>query len=207
MDPVLRTVQSYDKIAESYSKKTMELSDRDFQETMIDKTIRMLPEGSHVIDLGCGDGRDTAYIRSKGVDVVGIDLSENMVSVARIKYPDCAFLQMEMRETVFPEGTFDCVWASASMINLPKTALNTLEKEVCRVLTGEGIFAFSFKIGEKEGFEEHDYADGYPRYFSYYTIEELKKRFNYLEIFDSVKYPKKLFDSEFMYCWARKGKE
>ncbi|MFO7991598.1 MAG: class I SAM-dependent methyltransferase [Thermoplasmata archaeon] len=206
MDPVLRTVESYDIIAESYSKNTMELSDRDFQEKMIDRTLRSLPHDPHIIDMGCGDGRDTAYLKSKGTDVVGIDLSKNMVRVARKKYPDCTFLQMDMRETVFPDGTFDCAWASASIINLPKNSLNTLEKEVFRILADEGVFAFSFKIGEKEGFEEHDYAQGHPRYFSYYTLDELKERFNRVVIYDSVKYPKKLFDSEFMYCWAKKGK-
>jgi len=207
MDPIKKTIRSYEETGEKYCDRTGEGGDREFQEKMIDKTLRILKTNSpRIIDLGCGDGRDTAYFREKGLDVTGIDLSKEMISIARKRHPDCTFLQMDMRDTVFPDDTFNCAWASASMIHLPKKELSHFEKEVYRILEEGGLFAFNFKIGEGEGYEETETMDEQKRYFSYYTLDEMKRSLNLFDIIESKKCPTKVFDSEFMYCWARPGK-
>ena len=202
MNTVEKTIRSYDEIAEEYCEKTFEEGDREFQKKMLDKTLSMLSNKPRVIDLGCGDGRDTDYLCSKGADVVGIDLSKSMVNLARKKYHDCTFLQMDMRDTIFPENTFQGAWASASIINLPKSQLSKAESEIYRILEPNGLFAFSFKEGEGSGFEDN-IIEGYPRYFSYYNLEELKEELNLFRIVNTEKYPSKIFGSDFIYCWAR----
>lgn len=202
-DPLKVTIKSYDKIAEEYCEKTLEGGDREFQERMLDITLNYLPENPRVIDLGCGDGRDTFYLHQKGVDVVGIDLSQGMINLARKKHSNTAFFKQDMRKTVFPEDTFHCVWASVSIINMPKSELSTIESEVFRILNPDGIFAFSIKLGEGEGFEENDIVSGYPRYFSCYSVDELKNKLKLFDIIDSKDYPGELFGSEFTYCWAK----
>lgn len=206
MDPIDRTVESYEDMGEDYTDKTNEGGDREFQEKMMDKTLRILNKKPRIIDLGCGDGRDTAYFKNKGLDVTGIDLSKEMISIARKKYPNCTFLNMDMRDTIFPDDTFNCAWASASIIHFPKKELSHVEKEVYRILESGGIFAFSFKVGEGEGYEKTETMENKERYFSYYTLEELKIALNLFDIVESEKCPSKVFDSEFMYCWARAGR-
>jgi SAM-dependent methyltransferase len=41
--------------------------------------------GERILDLGCGDGALTAEIRAVGADVLGVDLSEELLAVARMK--------------------------------------------------------------------------------------------------------------------------
>lgn len=202
MDPIKKTIRAYDKIAERYCKRTEEEGDRDFQKEMLVKTLSHLPDDPRVIDLGCGDGRDTEYMRKKGVDVVGIDLSKSMISLARSKYPRSTFIHSDMRETVFPEDTFHAAWANASLINLPKSELSHVEKEVYRILEPEGIFSFSFKEGEGEGFET-SVIEEHERYCSYYTLEEIKKKMNLFDIFHSEESPDEIFGEKFIYCWGR----
>jgi len=202
-EPLKTTIQSYDKIAEDYCEKTLEGGDRGFQEKMLDITLNYLPEKPRVLDLGCGDGRDAHYLHQKGADVVGIDLSQGMINLARKKHPQVAFFKQDMRKTVFPDDTFDCVWASVSIINMPKSELSTIESEVFRILNPDGIFAFSIKLGEGEDFEENDMIPGYPRFFAYYSVDELKDRLKLFEIIDSKDYPGELFGSKFTYCWAK----
>ena len=207
MDPIKKTIKSYEEKGEKYCDRTSEGGDREFQEKMMDKTLRVLKTNKpRIIDLGCGDGRDTAYFREKGLDVTGIDLSKEMISIARKKYPDCTFLQMDMRDTIFPDDTFNCAWASASLIHIPKKELSHVEKEVYRILEPGGLFVFNFKIGEGEGYEKTETMEDQKRYFSYYTLDEMKKSLNLFDIIDSEKCPTKVFDSEFIYCWARPGK-
>lgn len=209
MDPIQRTIRSYDEIADEYCEKTTKNGDRELQVKMLDKTISHIPEGARIIDLGCGDGRDTEYLKRKGFDVVGIDLSRSMVNLARKKHPDCTFIQMDMRDTIFPEDTFQCAWANASIINLPKSELSGFEAEIYRILNNEGVFAFSFKKGEGEGMEDGEVLEDepHPRYFSYYTLEEIEEELNLFDIIDSRESGSEIFGSKFIYCWARpKGK-
>ncbi len=205
MDPVEMNRRMYDEIAEEYCKKTEKEGDREFQEKMLDRTVKFLSANPRMIDLGCGDGRDTEYLREKGVDVVGIDISEAMVDLARKKYPECAFFTSDIRDTIFPEDTFTGAWASTTISNLPKNELPSAEKEIYRIVEPGGILGFSFKIGEGEGLEE-SVIEGYERYYSYYTLEELKVELNLFDIIDSKKCPDKIFGNEFMYCWAKARK-
>jgi 2-polyprenyl-3-methyl-5-hydroxy-6-metoxy-1,4-benzoquinol methylase len=41
--------------------------------------------GERILDLGCGDGTLTAEIRAAGADVLGVDLSDELLAVARMK--------------------------------------------------------------------------------------------------------------------------
>ncbi len=205
MDPISRTIRSYDDIAEEYCEKTIKNGDRELQEKMLDKTISYLPKGARIIDLGCGDGRDTDHLKRKGFDVVGIDLSRSMVNLARKKYPDRTFLHGDMRDTIFPDNTFHCAWANASIINLPKSELSAFEAEVYRLINSNGIFAFSFKKGEGEGMEDGEVLeDGpHPRYFSYYTLDEIEEKLTLFDIIDSRGFDSEIFGSKFIYCWAK----
>ena len=202
MDPIERTMRTYDKIAERYCETTEKEGDRDFQEKMLERTLKFMPSKPRVIDLGCGDGRDTEYLRRKGADVVGIDISKEMINLARKKYSKCAFLHSDMRDTVFPNDTFQGAWASTSISNMPKSELSRVEKEVYRIIEQGSIFCFSFKVGEGEGFEE-SIVEGFDTYQSYYMLDELRDGFNLFHIIDSKEYPGKIFNSHFMYCWAR----
>lgn len=202
MDPIERTMKTYDKIAEEYCKKTENEGDREFQKKMLDRTLSFLPSNPRIIDLGCGDGRDTKYLQEKGGDVVGIDISKSMINLARKKHTRCTFLHSDMRDTVFPDDTFQGAWASTSLSNIPKSELSSVEKEIYRILEQGSIFCFSFKVGEREGFEG-TLVEGYQTYQSYYTLEELKSELNLFNVIESRKYPGDIFDSEFTYCWAK----
>ena len=43
-----------------------------------------------VISLGCGSGEDCTYLKSQGVKkVVGVDISEKLIQIAKDSYPNC----------------------------------------------------------------------------------------------------------------------
>ena len=53
------------------------------------------PEGSSVIDLGCGTGVLTNALREKGYNVTGVDASDDMLRKARANFPAITFLQAD----------------------------------------------------------------------------------------------------------------
>ncbi|MGW1787776.1 class I SAM-dependent DNA methyltransferase [Streptomyces tubercidicus] len=70
--------------------------------------------GPRVLDLGCGTGRDAAYLHHAGRSVVGADLSSAMLAHARTHHPGPDYVQADLRDFDLGdfglgEGPFDAV--------------------------------------------------------------------------------------------------
>ena len=111
------------------------------------KTLRpMLPDftGKRVLDLGCGYGWHAFYAAENGAEkVLGIDLSEKMLAVAREKntFPNVRFARGAMEDVRFPDGSFDAVLSSLALHYVKDYA--ELVSRVYRWLTPGGRFVFS----------------------------------------------------------------
>jgi ubiquinone/menaquinone biosynthesis C-methylase UbiE len=71
-----------------------------------------VPQNAKILDLCCGNGRHTLELKKLGYDVVGIDLSNELLEVARSKASeidlDLKLVQCDMREIPY-ENYFDLV--------------------------------------------------------------------------------------------------
>ncbi|MCB9191943.1 MAG: class I SAM-dependent methyltransferase [Flavobacteriales bacterium] len=69
-----------------------------------------LPHGAKVLDLACGKGRHSAHLRKNGFEVVGIDLSEESIALAKEEFEQdgLEFYEHDMRELYWTEY-FDLV--------------------------------------------------------------------------------------------------
>ena len=81
---------------------------------------RMLPDftGAHVLDLGCGYGWHCAYATQQGAQrVLGVDLSEKMLEIAREKNADPAISYQcgAIEDLDFPDSSFDVVLSSLAL--------------------------------------------------------------------------------------------
>jgi len=101
-------------------------------------TFSELPNQAKVVDLGCGAGIFTNLLRSLGLDVSGIDISERLVEVARKKYPQIKFTVGDVEKLPFPDESFDGVFLSGILHHLPDTTL--CATEVLRILKPGGVF-------------------------------------------------------------------
>ena len=82
--------------------------------------VALLPDvaGRQVLDLGCGAGQLTLYVAEAGAaEVIGLDLSERMLEVARTKraHPRVTYVQASMEGADFPAGRFDVVVSSLAL--------------------------------------------------------------------------------------------
>ncbi len=72
-------------------------------------------QGQRILDLGCGTGSHAIRLREEGFEVVGIDLSPEMIEVADEKESDVAFHAGDIRS--FENGGFDGVVSLFNVIN------------------------------------------------------------------------------------------
>lgn len=111
------------------------------------KTLQdMLPDfrGKTVLDLGCGYGWHCRYAAEHGaVRVVGIDLSEKMLQVARkmTKENTVVYQNTAIEDVDFPKESFDVVLSSLAL-HYVADFLKTAEK-IYRILKPGGNFIFS----------------------------------------------------------------
>jgi SAM-dependent methyltransferase len=73
-----------------------------------------LESGARILDVPCGHGRHTAQLADRGYRVVGIDLNETPLAVARERAPAAELVRGDMRELPV-DGPFDAVlnlWTS-----------------------------------------------------------------------------------------------
>ena len=112
--------------------------------------LSFLPKNAKILDAGCGPGRDALTLSEEGYEAVGIDLTPEMIKLAKESGPDIDFHVRDLRKTEFDEASFDGIWANASVIHIPKQEIGIVLKEFARILKPSGILFVSVLKGEGE---------------------------------------------------------
>jgi len=113
--------------------------------------LSCIPEGGRILDLGCGSGRDTKYFMDQSYEVVAIDASEKMVEATK-RLANANVLQLRFDQINF-ENEFDGIWACASLLHVPETALKNILELCLQALRPTGVIYASFKYGNAQRFE------------------------------------------------------
>jgi SAM-dependent methyltransferase len=105
--------------------------------------------GMHVLDLACGPGTLSirlAALVAPGGDVVGVDLAEGMIKLARsVGIPNARFETMDMEDLSFPDRTFDAATCGHGLQFAPN--LGRALSEAHRVLRDNAPLAASVPVG------------------------------------------------------------
>ena len=83
-DVINITRDTYDLIATSYSDKISALVSNTwiggYEKQLLDRFLQLIEAlNLRILDVGCGNGKDTAYLMAKGATVIGIDYSSKML--------------------------------------------------------------------------------------------------------------------------------
>jgi SAM-dependent methyltransferase len=106
--------------------------------------------GGPVCDLGCGPGRVTAHLASLGLSAFGVDLSPEMVAVARRTYPHLRFERGSISDLAIADGVLAGAAAWYSLIHTPPSLQPSVFAEFHRVLRPAGHLVLAFQVGDDE---------------------------------------------------------
>ena len=120
--------------------------------------LSQAPGAGPVADLGCGPGRVTAHLHSLGVNVFGIDLSPEMITVARRTHPGLRFEEGSMTGLDLADGTLGGIVAWYSTVHTPPELLPTVFAECHRVLAPGGHMLLAFKVGDRRRHRDRAYG-------------------------------------------------
>ena len=125
--------------------------DRSVDAAMLDQQRRfaaLLPAGGHVLDAGCGAGRDARVFREWGFAVTATEAAPSLAALARIH------AEVEVQVVTFDQmawiEAFDGVWACASLLHVRRGDLPDTLRRLRRALVSGGAWFMSFKYGAEE---------------------------------------------------------
>lgn len=108
------------------------------------KHYNLQPTSYKLLDVGCGNGRLSHFLKNEPVNYIGVDNNRTMLRIAKKKNPRVHFRYADACKLPFPTHSFDAVWAIALLHHLPTKKLQLCAlKEMKRVLKPGGLLCLT----------------------------------------------------------------
>lgn len=148
MDRYKITFETWDKVAELYEDKFMNL---DLYNDSYDIFCSLIKKSNaNIFEIGCGPGNITKHLVSARAEfkIVAIDVSPNMIHLAKINNPTVHFSVMDCRNINTITEKFDGIICGFCIPYLSAKDSSSLIKESSRLLNKDGILYFSTIKGD-----------------------------------------------------------
>lgn len=145
-----RVRAAYDSVARDYDAALRdELATKPLDRALLRGFLELCGEGT-VADVGCGPGHVTRFLAQHHPEVIGVDLSPEMVAVARGRAPELTFEEGSMLDLPFA----DDAWAGAvslyAVIHLDADQRRHAMVEFARVIRPGGWLLVSFHVEDAD---------------------------------------------------------
>jgi trans-aconitate methyltransferase len=179
MDNFELSVKRFDQFAIEYANRFMDLNSySDSIEKFCDLIGTNQPK---TLELGCGPGNVTRLLKLRFPEskIIAIDLSPQMIEIARKQLPDVDFLVMDVRDISIIPVKFDAIMCSFCLPFLSKDDAGILICDSASHLVPGGVLYVSTMEGNEEqaGFETTSFSGDAEIYFNYHRQADLEQAF------------------------------
>lgn len=173
MDHYKITFETYNKVANEYQDKFMYM---DLYNDTYDYLCGLInKQYSEILEIGCGPGNITKYLLTKRPDfkIEGIDISLNMLKLAKDNNPSANFKQLDCRDISSLNYKYDAIVCGFIMPYLSKDDCAKLIEDCSKLLNPNGFIYFSTMEDDysKSGFETTSFS-GENEVYVYYHEEK-----------------------------------
>lgn len=129
--------------------------------------INTFPPKSHLLEIGCGSGRDAVFLFRNGYDVLATDGSKEMIAEAKRCHPELTDRLKVIKipdEFYFEPTSFDGVYSIATLMHLDKNEINKTIQNVAMILKAGSKFLFSVSV-QRDDVDDYG-KDQEGRYFT-----------------------------------------
>lgn len=149
-------------------------------------------EGGHILDLGCGKGRDSLFFAERGFCVTSLDISET--ALRAFEHPKIRKVCGDILSFDFSEG-FDAVYANLSLHYFSKETVKVIIRKIYDCLPINGYFFMRCKsvhdelYGQGRHVEENMYEyEHIRRFFDIKSTRELLSLFRKVSVTEANEY-------------------
>lgn len=143
-----KAVDYYERFAAEFFDSTVDVDMAELH----GRFLQALPARAHILDAGCGSGRDAKAFSTLGHKVSAFDASEAMAQRASAL---CGFdVAVRRFQEVNELACYDGVWCCASLLHVPRAEMESVLAKLWRAVRPGGCIYVSFKHGKGE--RDHD---------------------------------------------------
>ena len=127
----------------------------------------------HILDVGCGIGRDVRSFLESGLSAVGVDGAAENLKLAHenLGIPQSLLFQADVTNMPFLENSFNGIWMVAVLGHFEHPDNQQVLNELVRVAKPGALFFSRVRMGNYSGMQERD---GTTRFYRHYQPTELK---------------------------------
>ncbi|MET8757068.1 class I SAM-dependent methyltransferase [Lentzea sp. NPDC004782] len=184
------TKAAYDAVAPLYAELFSDILDRlPLERALLAAFAELVRGAGPVADLGCGPGHLTAHLNALGLNAFGVDLSSEMIALARRAHPGLRFDEGEMTALDLGDGVLGGILAFYSVIHTPPVRLPAVFAEFERVLAPGGHLLLGFFAGDDPEPREFDHKVTLAYRWSPGSLADLLCQAGFVEVARLVREP------------------
>jgi SAM-dependent methyltransferase len=127
---------------------------------------RFFIKGGATADIGCGSGREVAWLNASGFPAVGFDASEGLLAEARRRYPDFSFTHAELPDLRgIADDSYDNVLCETVIMHLAPARIAPSVRRMLELVKPGGIFYLSWRVTDGG-----DQRDKYGRLYAAFDV-------------------------------------
>lgn len=166
----LEVKEYYDNLAKSYDTNRFDNSYGQFidsQERLFLTNLLQKIHLNQILDLGCGTGRLLEFAN------YGVDISENMIAIAKTKFPDKEILEGTVTSIPFNTNSLDCIFCFHVIMHLNKETTTCFLLESYNKLVDNGRLIFDFPSKKRRKLLKFKSKNWHGA--NHFNLEEIKK--------------------------------
>jgi SAM-dependent methyltransferase len=154
-----QTLGAYDRDAAAFAKDWLEQpAPLDLQ----DVVNRFFIRGGATADIGCGSGREVAWLNACGFPAEGFDASDGLLAEARSRYPYLKFAHAELPALPgIAENAYDNVLCETVIMHLDRAQIAPSVRRMLAIAKPGGVFYLSWRVTDGA-----DLRDGHGRLYA-----------------------------------------
>lgn len=175
MNPHQETLNTWNKVAQLYQEKFMDLEMYNESYALFCDAIEK--SNASILEIGCGPGNITKQLLSlrKDYSIYGIDFSSSMIALAQKNNPTAKFEVMDARDILKLNTTFDGIIAGFCLPYLSGEECIQLISDASTLLNKNGVLYLSLVEGDPTLSGFHTSSTGYRTYFYFHKLTLLTK--------------------------------
>ena len=141
---------AYNHIASVYDEWATSVRTEERQKYLA-RIKRCFPDGSKILDVGCGNGLLNTTQLARSFDVTGIDISERQIAEATKNVPNAKFICADIRDHEFKLASLDGIVSFYCFNHIPRTSYSDLVAKFHKWMRTDGLLIASFGMSDNKG--------------------------------------------------------